>query len=62
MTTYSSYANFGLRYANTYMGGLGMFVSDGSTGSYDGRLRPLVSLSSSVLTGEKDANGAWTIK
>ena len=60
--TNSSYANFGLRDANTTMGGSGMFSSDGYTYSNNDRLRPLVSLSSSVLTGEKDTNGAWTIK
>ena len=60
----SSYAGFGLRYAGgmTDVGGRGMFYSDGSTWDYNVRLRPLVSLSSSVLTGEKDTNGAWTIK
>ena len=55
-------ATFGLRYAYTSMGGLNLFYSGGSTYASDYRLRPLVSLSSSVLTGEKDTNGAWTIK
>ena len=60
--TGSSIAGFGLRFANTNVGGHNMFLSDGY--AYDNyyRLRPLVSLSSSVLTGEKDTNGAWTIK
>ena len=60
--TNSSTANFGLRGAFTYMYGGNMFDSDGSTNYFNYRLRPLVSLSSSVLTGEKDTNGAWTIK
>ena len=60
--TSSSNASFGLRRASTYMGGYGMFYSDGITYNNDYRLRPLVSLSSSILTGEKDSNGAWTIK
>ena len=60
--TYSSNAYFGLRYASTYMRASYMFYSDGTTDSDNYRLRPLVSLSSSVLTGEKDTNGAWTIK
>ena len=60
--TYSSNAGFGLRVAGTNMGGVNEFNSDGDTFSNDRRLRPLVSLSSSVLTGEKDTNGAWTIK
>ena len=59
---YSSYARFGLRDANTSMYGRNLFYSDGVTISNNYRLRPLVSLSSSVLTGEKDTNGAWTIK
>ena len=59
---YSSGAYFGLRIANTYLNGYLMFHSDGNAYGDDYRLRPLVSLSSSVLTGEKDTNGAWTIK
>ena len=62
VNTNSSYAYFGLRRANTGMNGSIMFYSDGSTTYNNYRLRPLVSLSSSVLTGEKDTNGAWTIK
>ena len=60
--TDSSDASFGLRGADTNLGGIGIFRSDGYTLSGNIRLRPLVSLSSSVLTGEKDTNGAWTIK
>ena len=60
--TDSSRANFGLRGAGPYMCGSSMFYSDGYTNNDSYHLRPLVSLSSSVLTGEKDTNGAWTIK
>ena len=62
VSTNSSNARFGLRFANTYMRGNIMFYSDGYSTYGNYRLRPLVSLSSSVLTGEKDTNGAWTIK
>ena len=60
--TNSSDASFGLRDASTNVDGSSMFNSDGYANNYRDRLRPLVSLSSSVLTGEKDTNGAWTIK
>ena len=60
--TSSSNADFGLRLAYAGMGGGNMFSSDGAANGSYCRLRPLVSLSSSVLTGEKDTNGAWTIK
>ena len=60
--TDSSYALFGLRYAYTDMDGDDVFYSGGSSDDDSNCLRPLVSLSSSVLTGEKDTNGAWTIK
>ena len=56
----SSYANFGLRFAGTDAYGFGMFNSDGYTyGSYCA-LRPVVSLPSSLLTGEK-TNDAWNL-
>ena len=46
---YSSYANFGLRCANSYLDVCRMFYSDGSTySSRYYRLRPVVSLKSSV--------------
>ena len=45
---YSSYANFGLRYAGSSLSGNGLFNSDGYTSSYCCRLRPVVSLKSSV--------------
>ena len=60
--TTPSHAYFGLRDAGTSVGGISIFDSDGDANNYYYRLRPLVSLSSSVLTGEKDTNGAWTIK
>ena len=60
VSTDSSYAYFGLRvaYAGTY--GYGMFDSDGSTRGYYCALRPVVSLPSSLLTGEK-TNDAWNL-
>ena len=60
VVTYSDGAGFGLRRADTGTGGYRMFDSDGST-YYDGnRLRPVVSLPSSLLTGEQ-TNGAWNL-
>ena len=56
----SSYANFGLRYAYADAGGCYMFDSDGSTGGHNYALRPVVSLTSSLLTGEQ-TNGAWNL-
>jgi len=58
--TYSGNADFGLRRADTYTGGNGMFDSYGSTDYYGNRLRPVVSLPSSLLTGEQ-TNGAWNL-
>ena len=60
VNTYSDYAYFGLRYASTYAGGYVMFFSDGDTYGYDYALRPVVSLPSSLLTGEQ-TNGAWNL-
>ena len=62
VSTHSSYANFGLRLANTYMGGYYLFYSDGGSNNFDYRLRPVVSLSSSILSDAKDASGAWNLK
>ena len=56
----SSYAYFGLRYAYTDMNGYDMFSSNGDTNNYNIRLRPVVSLPSSLLTGEQ-TNGAWNL-
>ena len=58
--TGSSIAVFGLRGANTYTFGCSMFNSDGSTNGYNYALRPVVSLPSSLLTGEK-TNDAWNL-
>ena len=58
----SDYANFGLRYAFTGTGGNNMFDSYGGTDNSRSRLRPVVSLSSSILSDAKDASGAWNLK
>ena len=58
--TDSSYARFGLRFASTGMNGYYMFNSNGSTNYNSNRLRPVVSLPSSLLTGEQ-TNGAWNL-
>ena len=61
--TYSSFADFGLRLAGIFMNdGRRMFYSYGVTDSYSNRLRPVVSLSSSILSETKDASGAWNLK
>ena len=60
----SSYANFGLRYADTYTcgNGNGMFCSNNRTYDRNYRLRPVVSLPSSILSDTKDAaSGAWNL-
>ena len=58
--TYSDFAGFGLRFASTSTDGYVMFDSNGGTyGSYYA-LRPVVSLPSSLLTGEQ-TNGAWNL-
>ena len=58
--TYSGYAHFGLRFAGTDAGGYGMFYSYGFAYGYYFALRPVVSLPSSLLTGEQ-TNGAWNL-
>ena len=60
VSTGSSVAYFGLRYANTYTSGYNMFYSDGDAYGNDYALRPVVSLPSSLLTGEQ-TNGAWNL-
>ena len=60
VNTNSSYAGFGLRYAYTGTYGYYMFYSDGGTFGYRCALRPVVSLPSSLLTGEK-TNDAWNL-
>ena len=58
--TYSSFASFGLRLAHTDTSGCNMFYSDGDTDDGSYALRPVVSLPSSLLTGEQ-TNGAWNL-
>ena len=58
--TYSAYASFGLRVAGTSAYGYYMFYSYGDTYGYGYALRPVVSLPSSLLTGEQ-TNGAWNL-
>ena len=58
--TYSGFARFGLRLANTDTLGYGMFYSHGYTNGISCALRPVVSLPSSLLTGEQ-TNGAWNL-
>ena len=58
--TGSGNAYFGLRYAYANAGGYDMFYSGGSTNGGDYALRPVVSLPSSLLTGEQ-TNGAWNL-
>ena len=60
VVTYSDYALFGLRYAGTVTGGYGLFYSRGNTNGDYYALRPVVSLPSSLLTGEQ-TNGAWNL-
>ena len=60
VVTNSDYAYFGLRYASTDTGGYGMFYSRGRSGGINFALRPVVSLPSSLLTGEQ-TNGAWNL-
>ena len=60
--TYSSCAGFALRVARTNTNGDNMFNSDGDTYGSSCRLRPVVSLSSSILSDAKDASGAWNLK
>ena len=59
---HSDFADFGLRYAYTIIGGIRMFYSYGNANNNSNRLRPVVSLSSSILSDAKDASGAWNLK
>ena len=59
---YSSYASFGLRLAGTGLIYGFLFESDGGLPYSNSRLRPVVSLSSSLLSGTKDSNGHWNLK
>ena len=56
----SDYAGFGLRVAGTDSDGYSLFYSNGDAGGNDYALRPVVSLPSSLLTGEQ-TNGAWNL-
>ena len=58
--TGSSDAAFGLRSADANTDGYGMFGSDGVAYGRNYALRPVVSLPSSLLTGEK-TNDAWNL-
>ena len=58
--TGSARAGFGLRRADTRAFGCYMFYSNGNADNRDYRLRPVVSLPSSLLTGEQ-TNGAWNL-
>ena len=58
--TRSDRASFGLRIARTDTYGFSVFYSNGGTYGNDDRLRPVVSLPSSLLTGEQ-TNGAWNL-
>ena len=58
--TNSDIARFGLRYADTDTYGCGMFYSYGNTDGINCALRPVVSLPSSLLTGEK-TNDVWNL-
>lgn len=60
--TQSGIAYFGLRVADTDAYGRDLFDSYGLTGYNYCRLRPVVSLSSSILSETKDASGAWNLK
>ena len=58
--TGSGNADFGLRYASANTIGFGMFGSGGYAHGGGYALRPVVSLPSSLLTGEQ-TNGAWNL-
>ena len=60
VNTYSDYAAFGLRNAYANTSGCVMFYSYGDTFGVRYALRPVVSLPSSLLTGEQ-TNGAWNL-
>ena len=60
VSTGSDFARFGLRFADACTYGYVMFYSDGGTLGYGYALRPVVSLPSSLLTGEQ-TNGAWNL-
>ena len=59
--TNSNVAVFGMYDADMNLGGYNMFYSNKDGYDYDDRLRPVVSLPSSLLTGEQ-TNGAWNLR
>ena len=59
--TNSNVAVFGMYDADMNLGGYNMFYSNKDGYNYDDRLRPVVSLPSSLLTGEQ-TNGAWNLR
>lgn len=59
---YTFNAYFGLRHANTYLYSSHLFDSSGRADASSNCLRPVVSLSSSLLSGTKDTNGHWNLK
>ena len=61
-TCSSSCPGFGLRCAHTSMHYSNLFDSDRSAYTGNNCLRPVVSLSSSLLSGTKDSNGHWNLK
>ena len=60
VNTYSDRADFGLRFAVSNAVGFYMFGSYGGTYGDNYAVRPVVSLPSSLLTGEQ-TNGAWNL-
>ena len=55
-------SHFGLRFAGTANGDNHLYGTNGnSTADNSYTLRPLVSLPSTLFTGEKDSNGAWNL-
>ena len=60
VNTSSDNAGFGLRLADTDTYGDYLFLSNGNSRDNGSRLRPVVSLPSSLLTGEQ-TNGAWNL-
>ena len=59
--TNSNVAVFGMYDADMNLGGYNMFYSNKDGYDYDDCLRPVVSLPSSLLTGEQ-TNGAWNLR
>ena len=63
VSIFSNNAYFGLRLARTITDGYNVFYSNSNSYTSIGfGLRPVVSLSSSILSETKDASGAWNLK